>query len=193
MKKNKIIVIVILVLIVLAIVIFAGNRYTTLEDHESNFAISDTAAITKIFIADKSEHEVILTRTQESWLIDGIFLANTQLVDILLETIKKLKVKTPVSLVAHDNVVKRMSAIGRKVEVYQTAYRINLFNKLKLFEYEKLARVFYVGDASQDNMGTYMLIEGAERPYIVYIPSFRGYLTERFSPVPDRWRSHVIF
>jgi len=193
MKRNKGIIVIIIIFIVLAVVIFSGKGYSTLEDRESNFAVSDTARITKIFIADKSENAVLLTRNNSGWMVNRDHRANTGLVDILLGTIKKLKVKTPVSLAAHDNVVRRMSAIGRKVEVYQTAYRVNLFDKLKLFEYEKLVRVFYVGDATQNNLGTYMLIENAERPYIVYIPSFRGYLTERFTPIPDNWKSHVIF
>ena len=193
MKRNKIIIVIILILVVLAVVFFAGNRYSTLEDRESNFSVSDTATITKIFIADKSENSVLLTRNNSGWIVNGDYPANTRLVDILLGTIKKLKVKTPVSLSAHDNVVRRMSAISKKVEIYQTVYRINLFDKIKLFEHEKLVRIFYVGDATQNNLGTYMLIEGAERPYIVYIPSFRGYLTERFAPLPDRWKSHVIF
>lgn len=72
-------------------------------------------------------------------------------------------------------------------------YRINLFDKIKLFQHEKLTKVFYVGGSTQDNLGTYMLMEGADRPYIAYVPSFRGYLSTRFSPIPDDWKSHVVF
>jgi hypothetical protein len=115
------------------------------------------------------------------------------LVDILLETIKQIKVKSPVSLASRDNVLSRMAAIGKKVEIYQMVYRINLFDKIKLFEHEKLTRVFYVGDNTQDNLGTYMLMEDADNPYIVYIPHFRGFIHLRFTPKTDDWKSHVIF
>ncbi len=139
MKRNKIIIVIILILVVLAVVFFAGNRYSTLEDRESNFSVSDTATITKIFIADKSENSVLLTRNNSGWIVNGEYPANTRLVDILLGTIKKLKVKTPVSLSAHDNVVRRMSAISKKVEIYQTVYRINLFDKIKLLRFVSIS------------------------------------------------------
>ena len=38
-----------------------------------------------------------------------------------------------------------------------------------------------------------MLKEGADKAYIVYIPSFRGFITTRFTANPDDWRDHTIF
>lgn len=164
-----------------------------MTDRESGFAVSDTAAITKIFIADKNIHSVLIERDADGWILDGENRANTRLVDVLLETIKRVKVKSPVSLASRDNVLRRMATIGRKVEVYQMVYRINLFDRIKLFKHEKLIRVFYVGDNTQNNLGTYMLLEGADDPYVVYLPHFRGFISLRFSPEPDDWKSHVIF
>ena len=193
MKKNRILIITILVLVVAAIAILAGNRYSTLSEGESNFAIYDTASVVGIFIADKNENEIYLERVDKRWILNDKFETNTRLVDILLGTLKKIKVKSPVSLASHDNVVRRMAAIGKKVEIYQMVYRINILDKIKLFRHKKLTRVFYVGDATQNSLGTYMLMEDAERPYIVYLPSFRGYISPRFTPIPDDWKSHVIF
>ncbi len=193
MKKNRILIITILVLVVAAIAILAGNRYSTLSEGESDFAIHDTASVVGIFIADKNENEIYLERVDKRWLLNDKFETNTRLVDILLGTLKKIKVKSPVSLASHDNVVRRMAAIGKKVEIYQMVYRINILDKIKLFRHKKLTRVFYVGDATQNSLGTYMLMEDAERPYIVYLPSFRGYISPRFTPFPDDWKSHVIF
>ncbi|MBO5962934.1 MAG: hypothetical protein J6P97_00465 [Bacteroidales bacterium] len=42
-------------------------------------------------------------------------------------------------------------------------------------------------------MGTYMMLKGEEEPCVVYIPSFKGYLSTRFSAVEDIWRSHAVF
>ncbi len=38
-----------------------------------------------------------------------------------------------------------------------------------------------------------MLMEGAERPYVVYLPSLRGFISTRFSPLEDAWKSHIVF
>ena len=193
MKKNRIIWIIVIALIVIAIAVVTGNHYSTLKKRESDFSVKDTASVTKIFIADKQMNQVTLQRTQNGWILNGKYKANQQLVDMLLGTMKKMRVKSPVSLAEYNNVVERMAAIAKKVEVYQEVYRIDLFNKIKLFKHEKRTKVFYVGDATQNNLGTYMLIEGAETPYIVFIPSFRGFLYTRFSPEPDDWKSHTVF
>ncbi len=192
MKKNKLIVVITVFLAAIAIFLLAQNHYSTLKENETNFSVSDTASITKIFIADKNVNSVIIERTPKGWVLNGKVNANDKLVNTLLATLKRMKVKSPVSLASHDNVVKRLSSIGKKVEIYQNVYRIDLFG-MQLFKHEKLTKVFYVGDVTRDNLGTYMLIEGAERPYIIYLPGFRGFVSSRFSPLIDDWRSHVVF
>jgi hypothetical protein len=68
-----------------------------------------------------------------------------------------------------------------------------LFDKIKGFPHEKLTKTYYVGLATQDNQGTYMILENAEDPYIVYIEGFRGFLYTRYSPLVKDWRDHTIF
>jgi hypothetical protein len=47
--------------------------------------------------------------------------------------------------------------------------------------------------ATQDNMGTYMLVDGSETPYITYIPGFNGYLSSRYSAIESDWLDHTVF
>ena len=70
--------------------------------------------------------------------------------------------------------------------------RIDIFG-LKLLPREVLAKVYYVGGPTQDNRGTFMILEGAEKPYIVHIPSFRGFVAAIYSPKEDDWRDHSVF
>lgn len=191
--KNKKLIIIAIILAPAAIWFLTQNNNSTLNEGESDFAISDTATVTKIFIADKKTNSIILSRTFDGWLLNNKFNTNTRVVNLLLETMTRIKVKAPVPKIGRNNVIKRMASIGIKVEVYQKAYRINIFDKYKFFPYEKLAKVYYVGDVTPDNLGTYMLIEGAEHPYIVHIPGFRGFLTPRYSPLSDDWKSHQVF
>jgi hypothetical protein len=193
MKKNKPALFILLFLAIVAVVLILQNNSTTLQEKESGFAIADTSVVSKIFIADKQEHSVLLERKGNTWLLNEKYTANPKMLEIILGTMHRIKVKAPVSNSSHNNVVSRMATIGIKVEVYEMGYRINLFDKIKLFRHERLAKVFYVGDATQDNRGTYMLMEGAERPYVVYLPSLRGFISTRFSPLEDDWKSHVVF
>ena len=193
MKKNRSILFILLFLAIVAVVLVSQNNSSTLQEKESGFAIADTSSVTKIFIADKQDHSVLLERKDNTWVLNGEFLANPKMLEIVLGTMHRIKVKAPVSLSSHDNVVSRMASIGIKVEIYEMGYRINLFDKIKLFRHERLAKVFYVGDATQNMRGTYMLMEGADRPYVVYLPSLRGFISTRFSPLEDAWRSHIVF
>lgn len=193
MKKNRLIVIVAVMLVTVAIILLAQNHYSTLKENETNFAVSDTASVTKIFIADKGVNSVTIERNKENgWVLNGNIDANNIIVQTLLSTMKRMTVKAPVSIASHDNVVKRLASIAKKVEIYQDVYRIDFFG-LKLFKHEKLTKVFYVGDATKNNLGTFMLMEGAKRPYIIYLPGFRGFISSRFSAMPDDWRTHVVF
>jgi hypothetical protein len=126
-------------------------------------------------------------------MLNKKFPANQKAVQFFLETLKKMRVKAPVSKAAQSNIIRRMAGTAVKVEIYQNVPLINLFNRVKLFYHEKRTKVFFVGDATQNNLGTYMLMEGAKQPYIIYIPGFRGFVSVRFTPKPDDWKSHVVF
>ncbi len=192
MKKNKILLVVILSLVIIAGLLLTGQHYSTLKKQESDFTVRDTAAVMKIFMADQNNHSMLLQRTDKGWYVDKNIKASNREVEFMLSTLRRLRVKAPVSLASFNNVVKRLSSISVKVEIYQRVYRIRL-GKLKLFPHVKRTKVFYVGDVTQNNLGTYMLIAGAKRPYIVYIPGFRGFVSSRFSPLINDWRSHILF
>jgi len=170
-----------------------SNRKSTLSQKETAFGIQDTASITKIFIADLDTNEVLIERQGNRWTLNQIYQAQSRKVDLLLGTMMKLRIKAPVSQSAHDNVISRMAGLAVKVEVYQIVPRINLFGRIKLFPAEKLVRTYYVGDATKDNMGTFMLMDGAKTAYIVYLPGFRGFVSSRYTANADDWRDHTIF
>ena len=194
MKKNRIAIIITSILIVIAVVLLWNNRYlTTLRGDAYDFTVRDTASVTRLFFADKSGNQVLLRRTDEGWKVNDKYDAQPVMVDNMLYTLDKLRIKMPVSLASHDNVITRMAGTNTKVEVYQIVPRINLFNKIKLFPHEKMTKVFFIGDVTQDNTGTYVLKEGADKAYIVHLHGFRGFISSRFSTNQEDWRDHKIF
>jgi hypothetical protein len=194
MKKNRPLLIVTLILVIIGILFVVNRRYTTLDDAESGFAIGDTSKVCRIFMVDKNNRSVELQReTTAKWTLNDKYLAHNFNISMLLGTMHDVTVRYPVPIAVRDNVIKRMASIGRKVEIYQQGYRINLFDRIKLFPYEKLTRTYYVGDATPDNMGTYMLMEAAANPYVVFLPSLRGFIYPRYSTDETDWRDHTIF
>ncbi len=193
MKKNFIIIIVVIILLVAAFFILNKNESSTLKKEYSKFHVNDTSSITMIYMADKNNHQLRLRRISPgTWKVNDKFTATKRNMDVMLETLLKVRVREPVSEAGHDNIVKVLASAGTKVEVYQKVPRVNLFDKIKLFYREKLTKTFYVGPSTQDNQGTFMIIEDAPKAYITYIPGFRGFLNSRFSVFEKDWRDRVI-
>ena len=194
MKKNRLAIIITSLLIVIASILLWNNRYlTSLRGEAYDFTVRDTASVTRLFFADKSNNQVLLTRTEDGWKVNENYDAQPKMVNNILYTLNKMRIKMPVSLATHDNVITRMAGTNTKVEIYQIVPRINLFNKIYLFPHEKLTKVFYIGDVTQDNSGTYILKEGADKAYIVHLHGFRGFISSRFSANQEDWRDHKIF
>jgi hypothetical protein len=189
--KNKIRYIILIVLLCLSIFLILNNKSSTLKKEYTDFAVNDTASITKIFLADKANNSVKLVRQKNYWTVNNKFIAREDLIKILLKTICQIEIQSPVPKVAYNTVISSLATNSTKVEIYQNVYMINLWG-LKIWQHEKLTKVYYVGHATQDQQGTYMLLEGAKAPYVTDIPSLRGFLTPRYIAKEIEWRERII-
>lgn len=193
-KRNIISIVIVAILVIIAGVLIANNRYlSSLHGEAADFTVYDTASITRLFFADKSGNKTLLERTDNGWTVNEEYRASQRMVNDMLYTLNRMRIKMPVSVKKSDNIITRMSGTNTKVEVYQMLPRINLFNKVKLFYHEKRSKVFYIGDVTQDNNGTYVLKEGGDKVYVVHLHGFRGFISARFSANPMDWRDHLIF
>lgn len=193
MKKKHIILIAVMAVIAVVALVFAlrGSRKSTFPQ---DYHVEDIASVTRIFMADKQNNQVLLTRTADStWLVDNQYTANKSMVDLLLETLNTMRIRQQVNRAAVPTIVKDLSSRAIKVEVYQRRPFINWFGgRLRLFPRETLAVTYFVGRETQDMMASYMFREGDKVPYVIYIPGFRGFPTPRFVTDPLKWRSHTI-
>ena len=145
MKKNRTAIILLLILIVITIILLVfKNRVNTLEEKFSNFAVDDTASITKVFLADKDNMTVTLTKQSPGkWMINDEFNASKDAIDMLLKTVMSIEVKEPVSKAGTPEVIRLLATNSVKVEIYQKVYRINLFGKVRLLRHEKITKAYY--------------------------------------------------
>lgn len=170
-------------ILILALLAF-GVWYFIFKDkdifsiNEAGFKLTDTAAISKIFMADKKGNTILLERKNNSWRVNDKYPAMFRVINLLLETIATQNSMYPVPQTMHNTVVTILAGQGTKVELY---------NKRG----EKM-RVFYVGGQANSNQGTFMLMEGAGTPYVVQIPAFEGYIAPRYSTDVADWRDRTI-
>lgn len=163
-----------------------NNKNSTIKETLRDFAIDDTANITKIFLADKKGNQVTLERDgkEGGWTVNGKYHVRMDAMNTLLQTMKKLDIKEPVGKKAQDNVIKQLAADAVKCEIYQDG---------------KLTKAYFVGSHTQDMTGTYMILMNLEtmkpsaKPFIVYIPGFEGYLSTRYFTIEKMWRDRTIF
>lgn len=180
MKKNNLILVAILAvgLIILAGILIkrelSENTNKTLRD----FAVSDTATINKIFLVNMNKDHVLLERSDSGWIINGQYKARKDLINILLETVKRIEIKSPVTEKKLPKVMRDMASMGTKIEIYQK---------------NKLVKTYYVGSDDSNNLSTYMIMEGSNRPFAIHLPGFTGFLSIRYSTEIGEWRERIVF
>ncbi len=181
MKNRTIIISALLLAALAAYLYYAKNKVSTIKEELRNFAVADTTAISKIFLAEKSGAAALLEKQAPGhWTINGKFKARNDAINVLLTTMMKLDVYSPVSESGVDNVIKSLASKGTKVEIY-------------LADKGKPTKVYYVGGPTQSQLGTFMILENSSKPFVMYIPGFNGYLSTRYFTKESEWRARDLF
>ena len=180
MKK----IITIILLVIAIVVLIWQQQKNTLESVATDFTTENISDIEQIYFADRYNNVVELNKFDEQWLVNGKHNIRNEALETFFSTLEKMKIKYPVSRSMHNSVIKALASEGVKVELYT--------------QNKKLYKTFYVGGETADFLGTYMMMEGANKAYVVHIPGFNGFLTPRFNIFgrkisSDLWRSRKIF
>ncbi len=158
--------------------LFSKGYFSGKKPELRDFAVADTNSVTKIFMADRLGNTVTLTRSRADWMVNGKFEAHRGYLKQLLQTITKVQVKSPVPKEQFNSVVKDIAAQHIKVEIYDDG---------------KLEKTYFVGNSTQDRMGTYMLMDGSSTPFVCELPGFEGFLTPRYITNELTWRNKCVF
>lgn len=167
--------------IIFIYLLFDYNKKTALKN-EKEFAIENTEDINKVFLSDRKGNNIILSKTNNNWIINDKYDVRDDAIKTLLSTIEQIEIQRPVSNTSFNNVIRQLATTGVKVEIY----------------YNNNVKVYTVGSSTPDHLGTYMLMDDAENPYIVHIPGFNGFLSPRYGIQGyelniNNWRDNSIF
>ena len=174
-----------IILLVGAIALLVWQQQkNTLESVAADFSVKNINMLEKIYFADRYGNELILKKNADDWLVNNKHFVRKSALETLFSTLEKMKVKHPVSESMHNSVIKTLASEGVKVELYT--------------QNKKPYKTFYIGGETADFLGTYMMIEGAKKAYVLHIPGFNGFLTPRFNIdgrkiSSDLWRSRKVF
>lgn len=186
MKRNRIAIILVIILGALSFWFIINNKKGTIKETLRDFSVQDTAAVNKIFLADKRGNTVTLERKPngKDWTVNGKYIARADAIQTLMITLRKIDIKEPVGKKAQDNIVKQLATDAIRCEIYSKG---------------DLVKAYYVGNQTQDMTGTYMILMDPEtmkpsaKPFVTYIPGFEGFLTTRYITEEKLWRDRTIF
>jgi len=184
MNKKGILLLTLAVLGGLAWWLSTRSSATTLDVPLSDFAIANTASVTRIYIVDQHNKSIDLRRTAKGWTLNKNLIPQQQRVDLLLNTFKRIEVRSPVAKSAEAYTLRQMAAGGKKVEIYTGG--------------NEPSKIWIVGHATKDHFGTYMLLEKpgigrSSNPFEMNMAGFSGVLNTRFTTAVDDWRAPSVF
>ena len=180
MKKNTILYIIIfLALAITSTVLVLRRSNSTISEVLTDFAVKDTASITKIHLVDHYKNDIVLERKGPGyWVVNNTHKAKQSCIRVLLMTIKEVQVKSTLPIPARDNVIKDLASNGVTIDIYSGGSN---------------PKTYYVGSPTPDNLGTLMLLKGSSQPFVTWVPGFEGYLTTRYIVRLKDWRSTDIY
>jgi hypothetical protein len=153
---------------------------STLEKKESQFAIKNIDDVTEVRLSDEKGQMVDLTKKDKKWILNNKYEVNEEALALLLMAIQKIEAVYPAPATAEPVIRKDMDKQRTKCEIY-------------LHGEDKPAKVYYVGGPTADGGGTYMIMEAnghlARHPYVTRIPGVNAYLTNRYYPDLEHWRT----
>lgn len=156
-----------------------NDSKTTVAKTDRDFAIPNIASVHKIFIADRNGQTATLEKKANHWQYNKKWKASPNAIQNLLNTIQKVQLKYIPPNAAVEHIVKDIATNNIKVELYDKVGE-NL-------------KTYYVGGVTNDELGTYMIMEGSNNPYVTYMPGMEGSLRVRYILDEWKWRDKTLF
>lgn len=186
MNKKYLSVLGLLLALILTLLIYflvKSPRKSTMNPEEIDFAVKDTTNIAKViitaYIEGNAVSKVYLTKKMGNWWVNDEYKAQNTAIENLLQTVYAIQMQQPL----HPNAIENVKKLIKKRNVHVIIQNSN----------GSVLKGYYIGPATPDSKGNYVILEGAENPYIAEIPGFQGYLSTRFSASPENWRDYTLW
>ena len=171
----------IIIIVLSTIFISCSNSYIS-KENEKKFSVNEVEEIDKIFLSDRNGNNITLSKKENYWQVNEKYRVRPDAIKTLLSTVQQISIQSPVSESSYNNVIKQLATTGVKVEIY----------------YNNSVKTYTVGGSTNNHLGTYMLMDNAEYPYILHILGFNGFLAPRYGIQGyklniNNWRDNKVF
>ncbi|MFN8241686.1 MAG: hypothetical protein U0X39_13165 [Bacteroidales bacterium] len=143
----------------------------------TSFAVKKSAAITRVEFFNGDE-KLVLTKTDDKWLVNKSTEARKQPVKALLNVLGSLDIKSPVSDEAFRSEIVDNSISPVRVHVFRGA---------------RVIRTFYVYRVGSNKHGNIMKMRPSSKPYIMSATGIDGDIGALFSTDKKFWEPYSVF
>jgi len=182
MKRTYLLILFASILGIAAIYLVKQNKgaATSITSPDKDFAIKNFDEVYKIFLADRKGKKILLERKdKDNWQLNGKYDVRPDALLMLRQVLTYVAIKTVPPNSALEGIVSDLATQGIKVEIYNK-------NNEKIKSY-------IVGGSNKDELGTYMIMEGAEQPYVTHIEMLPGGLRVRYMIDEEDWKDRRFF
>lgn len=177
MKKYAFYIAIIAILLTITLVLVFNDKPGTITGSEKNFAISDTASVSKIKYIYAGE-VLELTRQKNMWVVNGKYQAKIQLVNVTLKFLQQFNV---ISSVPKESIPTAIEALNEK------SVQVTIEDSGKPLVQYRFCEI----DTAPSK--AYIIMEGSSKPYIANITGFDLPLLTIFNVNERMWRDRRIF
>lgn len=165
----------ILCVIVLALITSCSNDKAS---KEIRFDVVNTESIGKIELTSKDLGAQSLIRKRDTWWLSDSVLVRPDAIENILKILPSVRVKYYPPKAAWEYMINAIQQEGVH---------------LSLFDLDNhLIKSMYLGGTTNDETGTYAMIDGSSQPYVIHVPGFNGNLATRFKISNADWRDRMI-
>ncbi|MQY79593.1 MAG: hypothetical protein GH151_10450 [Bacteroidetes bacterium] len=175
MKDNKPYLFIFGALLLLIVLIVVLKKPFLTNDTE--FAIKDLDEVTKIVLDDKNR-TLTLEKKDFEWRVNNKYPARTNAIQFFLETLSRIKIKSPVS--------------EEKFQEDIAENEITIVN-VQIFRKAKLLRKYTVFKVNSNPYGNYVRMRRNSKPFIANIPGYSGNVGVFFITHESFWQPFTVF
>lgn len=177
MKKYVFYIAIIAILLTITLVLVFNDKPGTITGSEKNFAINDTASVTKIKYIFNGE-VLELSRRNSLWVVNNKYPAKIQLVNVTLKFLQQINV---ISTVPKESVPHAIEALNER------SLQVTIEGSGKPMVQYRFCEI----DTAPSK--AFFIMEGSSKPFIANITGFDLPLFTLFSTSERMWRDRKIF
>jgi len=154
---------------------FLGNKSFSTIDNREAFSVQDTAVVDMITIGTGAG-KVELSKENSAWKINGSYLAEQNMVRVLLAILKDVEAVRNVPKTSASEVATMIRTSGNKVEIHGNG---------------RLIKSYYAAGNSNKTI-SYMMETDDDAPFVVAISGYENYVAGIFEIPANGWRNRTI-